>query len=185
MLSNKNLPNILSYARIAGTIWLILMKPLTPLFLTIYTITGVTDVLDGAIARKYGTTSEKGAKLDSIADLLFYTLILIRIFPVMWVTLPKKIWIMVGAILLVRFVSYGTAARKYHRFASLHTYLNKVTGLMVFLVPYAIISPAAVPFCWGVCVVAMIGSIEELILHLTSEEYDPSRKSLLIKRDPS
>ena len=79
MLSNKNLPNILSYARIAGTIWLILTKPLTPLFLTIYTITGVTDVLDGAIARKYGTTSEKGAKLDSIADLLFYTLILIRI----------------------------------------------------------------------------------------------------------
>ena len=185
MLSNKNLPNILSYARIAGTIWLILMKPLTPLFLTIYTITGMTDVLDGAIARKYGTTSEKGAKLDSIADLLFYTLILIRIFPVMWVTLPKKIWIMVGAILLVRFVSYGTAAKKYHRFASLHTYLNKVTSLMVFLVPYAIISPAAIPYCWSVCVVAMIGSIEELILHLTSEEYDPSRKSLLIKRDPS
>ena len=185
MLSNKNLPNILSYARIAGTIWLILMKPLTPLFLTIYTITGVTDVLDGAIARKYGTTSEKGAKLDSIADLLFYTLILIRIFPVMWVTLPKKIWIMVGAILLVRFVSYGTAAKKYHRFASLHTYLNKVTGLMVFLVPYAIISPAAIPYCWSVCVVAMIGSIEELILHRTSEKYDPSRKSLLIKRDPS
>lgn len=183
MLSNKNLPNILSYARIAGTIWLILMKPLTPLFLTIYTITGMTDVLDGAIARKYGTTSEKGAKLDSIADLLFYTLILIRIFPVMWVTLPKKIWIMVGAILLVRFVSYGTAARKYHRFASLHTYLNKVTGLMVFLVPYAIISPAAIPYCWGVCVVAMIGSIEELVLHLTSEKYDPSRKSLLIKRE--
>lgn len=185
MLSNKNLPNILSYARIAGTIWLILMKPLTPLFLTIYTITGVTDILDGAIARKYGTTSEKGAKLDSIADLLFYTLILIRIFPVMWVTLPKKIWIMVGAILLVRFVSYGTAAKKYHRFASLHTYLNKVTGLMVFLVPYAIISPAAIPYCWGVCVVAMIGSIEELVMHLTSEKYDPSRKSLLIKRDPS
>jgi CDP-diacylglycerol--glycerol-3-phosphate 3-phosphatidyltransferase len=83
----------------------------------------------------------------------------------------------------VRFVSYGTAAKKYHRFASLHTYLNKVTGLMVFLVPYAIISPAAIPYCWSVCVVAMIGSIEELILHITSEKYDPSRKSLLIKRE--
>ena len=184
MLSNKNLPNILSCARIAGTIWLILMKPLTPLFLTVYTITGVTDVLDGAIARKYGTTSEKGAKLDSIADLLFYTLILIRIFPVMWVTLPKKIWVMVAAILIVRSAAYGTAARKYHRFASLHTYLNKVTGFMVFLVPYAITSPAAIPFCWCVCIVAMTGSAEELILHLISEKYDPSRKTLL-KRDPS
>lgn len=184
MLANKNLPNILSYARIAGTVWLIIMEPLTPLFLIIYTLTGVTDVLDGAIARKYGTTSERGARLDSIADLLFYTLILIRIFPVMWVTLPRKIWIMVGAVLLVRFVSYGTAAKKYHRFASLHTYMNKVTGFMVFLVPYAIVSPVAVPYCWCVTIVAMLGSVEELILHVTSKEYDPTRKTIL-KRYPS
>lgn len=184
MLANKNLPNILSYARIAGTVWLLVMEPLTPLFLVIYTLTGITDVLDGAIARRYGTTSEKGARLDSIADLLFYTLILIRIFPVMWVTLPKKIWVMVGTILVIRFVSYGTAAKKYHRFASLHTYMNKVTGFMVFMVPYAIVSPIAVPYCWCVCVIAMIGTIEELILHITSKGYDPSRKTIL-KRDPS
>ena len=184
MLSNKNLPNILSYARIAGTVWLILMEPLTPLFITVYTITGITDVLDGAIARKYGTTSEKGARLDSIADLLFYTLILIRIFPVMWVTLPRKIWIMVGAILAVRFISYGTAAAKYHRFAAMHTYLNKATGLMVFLVPYSMISPVAIPFCWCVCAVAMIASLEELVIHLTSEKYDPHRKTLLRKGQP-
>lgn len=118
--------------------WLILMEPLTPLFITVYTLTGVTDVLDGAIARKYGTTSELGAKLDSIADLLFYTLILIMIFPIMWVTLPKKNWVMVAAILTVRGVSYGMAAVKYHRFAAMHTYMNKATGLMVFGVPYAI-----------------------------------------------
>ena len=179
MLSNKNLPNILSFARIAGTVWLILMEPLTPLFITVYTLTGVTDVLDGAIARKYGTTSELGAKLDSIADLLFYTLILIRIFPVMWVTLPKKIWVMVGAILAVRFVSYGTAAGKYHRFASMHTYMNKATGLMVFGVPYAIASPVAVPYCWCVCAVAMMASLEELIIHISSEECDPGRKTIL------
>lgn len=114
------------------------MEPLTPLFITVYTLTGVTDVLDGAIARKYGTTSELGAKLDSIADLLFYTLILIMIFPIMWVTLPKKNWVMVAAILTVRGVSYGMAAVKYHRFAAMHTYMNKATGLMVFRVPYAI-----------------------------------------------
>ena len=97
MLANKNLPNIISCLRIAGTVCLLLMEPLSALFLVIYTFTGLSDVLDGAIARKYGTTSELGAKLDSIADLLFYTLILIRIFPIMWATLPKKIWVMVDA----------------------------------------------------------------------------------------
>lgn len=181
MLANKNLPNIISAARIVGTICLLIMEPLTPLFLVIYSLTGLSDVLDGAIARKYGTSSELGAKLDSIADLLFYTLILIRIFPVMWVTLPKKIWIMVAAILAVRGVSYGTAAHKYHRFASMHTYMNKATGLMVFGVPYAISSPIAVPYCWGVCIVAMAASLEELIIHLTSQEYDPNCKMLMKK----
>ena len=95
MLANKNLPNIISALRIAGTVWLLFMKPLSTLFLVVYVLTGASDVADGAIARKYGTTSELGAKLDSVADLLFYTLILIRILPIMWVTLPKKIWFLV------------------------------------------------------------------------------------------
>ncbi|MBQ4468198.1 MAG: CDP-alcohol phosphatidyltransferase family protein [Firmicutes bacterium] len=168
MLANKNLPNIISISRILGTIWLLLMKPLTTLFMVVYTITGVTDVLDGAIARHYDTTSETGARLDSIADLLFYTLILIRIFPVMWVTLPKTIWIVVAAILIIRFISYTTFAVKRHAFASLHTYWNKFTGLMVFGVAYFIRTKIAVPYCWTVVAVAMIASLRELGMHLTS-----------------
>lgn len=181
MLANKNLPNAISILRIAGTIWLLLMTPLTPLFFVVYTVTGVTDVLDGAIARRYGTESELGARLDSIADLLFYTLILIRIFPVLWATLPRVIWVAVDAILLIRFISYGLAAFKYHLFASVHTYLNKFTGLMVFGVVYAIGSPIAVPYCWLVCLVAMLGSLEELFIHVTSKEYDHTRKTIFRK----
>lgn len=179
MLANKYLPNIISVLRMAGTVWLLFMEPLSLLFMVVYTLTGVTDALDGAIARKYGTTSELGAKLDSVADLLFYTLILIRIFPVMWVTLPKVIWLAVAAILLVRGAAYATFAKKYHRFASLHTYLNKATGIMVFGVAYMIRTPVAIPYCWSVCAVAMLASLEELLIHVTSKEYKPHRKMLL------
>ncbi len=181
MLANKNLPNAISSIRIACTAWLLFMEPLAPLFMVVYVLTGITDVLDGAIARRYGTTSELGARLDSIADILFYTLILIRIFPVLWVTLPKKIWVMVGAVIVVRLIAYGTFALKHHRFASLHTYLNKATGLLVFGVALFIKTPIAVPYCWLVCIVGMISSLEELIIHLTSDEYDPNRK-MLVKR---
>jgi CDP-diacylglycerol--glycerol-3-phosphate 3-phosphatidyltransferase len=108
-------------------------------------------------------------------------LILIRIFPVLWATLPKVIWVVVGMILLIRFISYGLAAFKYHLFASVHTYLNKFTGLMVFGVVYAIGSPIAVPYCWLVCLVAMLGSLEELFIHVTSKEYDHTRKTIFRK----
>ena len=179
MLANKNLPNIITAARIVGTLCLLLIEPLSPLFIVLYTITGLTDALDGIIARKYGTASPAGARLDSIADLMFYAVMLIRIFPVMWVTLPRTIWLAVGAILVVRIISYTTFAVKFHGFASLHTYLNKVTGLLVFGIVYAIKSPIAVPYCWLVCAVAMIAGLEELILHVTSKEYDPKRKTLI------
>ena len=52
-------------------------------FFVVYTITGLTDALDGWIARKTGMDSEFGAKLDSVADLLLYSVLLIRFFPVL------------------------------------------------------------------------------------------------------
>ena len=174
----KNLPNCITAVRILGTVGLLFIDPLSGTFLAVYTLSGVTDVLDGFIARRMGTTSELGARLDSIADLLFYAVMLIKIFPVMWNVLPKKIWIMVGAILLVRVFSYTAAARKYHRFASLHTYLNKASGLAVFGVPYVISGAAAIPYCCIVCAVAMTASLEELAIHLTSENYNPDRKTM-------
>jgi CDP-diacylglycerol--glycerol-3-phosphate 3-phosphatidyltransferase len=112
---------------------------------------------------------------------MFYTLILIRILPVMWVVLPKVIWVAVGAVLAVRITAYLIAAYRYKRFSSMHTYMNKFTGLMVFVVPYAIGSPIAVPYCWCVVAVAMLSSLEELMIHVSSKEYDSGRKMLLWK----
>ncbi len=97
-------------------------------FLAIYSFMGMTDVLDGWIARKTGTASEFGARLDSIADLLFYSVLMLRIFPYLWQILPKTIWWLVMVIVLIRLTAYGVAAVKYHRFAALHTWLNKLTG---------------------------------------------------------
>lgn len=60
------------------------------MFFCFYTFAGITDVLDGFIARRTNTESDKGARLDSIADLMFYTVMIIRLFPVLYKVLPKK-----------------------------------------------------------------------------------------------
>ena len=74
-----NVADIITFFRIAGTIPLAVLKPLSAEFFCLYALTGLTDVLDGFIARKTKTAGDFGARLDSIADLLFYTVILIRI----------------------------------------------------------------------------------------------------------
>ena len=58
------------------------------------------------------------------------------------------------------------AAVKEHRFSALHTVPNKITGLLVFLIPWILALPAAVPLCHGVAAMALVSSSHELGLHL-------------------
>ncbi len=68
-LALKNLPNFITAMRMVGTVALLLTEPLSVCFYVVYALTGITDALDGFIARKLKVTSELGAKLDSAADL--------------------------------------------------------------------------------------------------------------------
>lgn len=165
------IPNCLTMLRIIGAAILVFVAPFTPLFFVLYSITGVTDALDGAIARATKTDSPQGARLDSIADMLFYAVMLLKVFPVLLIRLPSGIWLLTAAALLIRITAYLIAAVKYRKFASLHTWLNKLTGLLVFAVPYLVLLPFAVPACYVVAIVAAISSLEEMTIHIRSSEY--------------
>lgn len=168
--------------RMAGTVALLALRPLSPGFFWVYALTGLTDVLDGWIARKTKTDSPFGARLDSIADLLFYAVMLLRVFPVLWRMLPGEIWYAVAVILVVRVSAYLIAAAKYHLFASMHTYLNKLTGLAVFLIPFLLSAGYAVLYCWCVCAVAAAAALEELTIHLVRPYYYADTKSFFQER---
>ena len=174
-----NTADAVTMLRMVGTFGLALLNPGTLWFFAVYTITGFSDVLDGWLARKTGTESDFGAKLDSIAVLLFYTVVLRRLFPVMWEAFPVQIWYAVAGILLVRLAAYFIAAIKYHRFASLHTRLNKLTGGAIFLLPYILAISTGVVYSWTVCALASAASLEELAIHLRQKRYCADVKSIL------
>lgn len=177
-----NAADIITVIRMAGTIMLLALRPFSAGFFLLYSLTGLTDMLDGRIARKTNTADDFGARLDSIADLLFYTVMLIRVLPVLLTELPNGIWCAVAVIFCIRISAYITAAIKYRLFASLHTYLNKLTGVAVFLIPFSLITDYAVVFCLLVCVVAAASSLEELVIHIRSKYYSPNVKSAFIRK---
>lgn len=181
-MTKQNLPNYITGLRIAGTTCLILVRPLSMAFFLLYTLTGLTDVLDGWIARKMKLESELGAKLDSSAGLLLYTVMFLKIFPILWSILPMELWYMVGIVIVLRVLSYGIAVWKYRRFPSLHTWMNKLTGVAVFLVPYGIRQNFAIPFCWMVWGIAVLASAEELLIHVCSREYRANVKTIFAWR---
>ena len=174
-----NIADTMTAARMVGSLCLIFLSSGSLGFFVVYTLAGLTDALDGWFARKTGTTSDFGARLDSMADLLFYGVVLVRFFPILWQTLPREIWYAIAGILLVRLAAYTAAAMKYHRFSSLHTWLNKLTGAVVFLLPYVLAVSPGVGYCWAVCATAFASSTEELLIHLFRKDYRADRKTIL------
>lgn len=177
-----NTADVITMFRIAGTILLAFLRPLSAGFLSVYTLTGLTDVLDGWVARRTKTAGDFGAKLDSIADLLFFAVMLIRLFPVLLKVLSVQIWYAVAGILILRLIAYCVVAIKYRRFAPLHTWLNKLTGGAVFLLPYMLVFSFGTEYSWVLCALACAASFEEPVIHLSRESYDVNTKLIIQNR---
>ena len=103
------------------------VPPFSALFWIFYLGSGLTDILDGFLARKLHLESAFGAKLDSIADFVFVGYL--TIFAVINMNIPRWLWLCALAIALLCFVSYGIGFNKYHAFTALHTWANKLTGI--------------------------------------------------------
>lgn len=175
-----NTADTVTSVRIIASLLLLFLPLRSTRFIAVYTFTGLTDILDGWLARKTGTTSDFGARLDSVADLLFYGIVLFRLIPVLWQLLPVEIWYVVAGVLLVRLAAYVTAAVKYHQFASLHTWLNKLTGAAIFLLPYVLVASTGIAYSWTICILAFAASLEELLIHIICKEYCADRKYIFI-----
>lgn len=177
----RNLANAVTLFRMFGSLVLALVKPFGIPFYVVYTLCGCSDGLDGPIARRFGTADERGALLDSVADILFYAVMVYRLVPTLYGVIPVGVWIYASCVLELRIASYLVAGIRYRRFASLHTYGNKATSVSVFILPYLLlIGLSETLSCALVCTVAGIASLEELLIHLKQKEYDPAVHTIFV-----
>ena len=88
--------NCITVSRLLFSLAMILFPPSSVPFAVLYLLCGVTDVLDGFVARKLHTESEKGAMLDSAADLFFAVVYAVKILP--FLNIPLWIWIWTAII---------------------------------------------------------------------------------------
>ena len=66
----------------------------------LYLFCGVTDMIDGSIARLTHTVSKSGERLDSVADAVFMIIAFIKLLPV--IQLPKWLWIWIAIIGIIK-----------------------------------------------------------------------------------
>lgn len=145
----KHLPNVISALRIAGSIGLLFWNVTGWPFWVLYALCGISDMVDGSLARKLQAETKAGAILDSVADIVFVACCAVRLLPVL--EIPVWLWIWAGVIVFIKMVNQVSAQVVYKRFCFPHTMANKLTGLLLFL---------AVPaMYWSVIPVSIVAAI--------------------------
>ena len=156
----RHMANIVTSIRILGSACMLCASTFSPLFYTAYLLCGFTDMIDGTIARKTNSVTTFGSRLDSVADLIFLTAASIKILPA--ICIPNWLWL--GA-LIIFIIKIAAVIWRYILAQGLlfqHTFLNKLTGLLLFLLPLSL-SFVELKYSGGVvCAVAFLSAIQEL-----------------------
>lgn len=136
-----------------------LLHPGTIPFNVVYVLAGVTDMLDGPLARRSGAATETGAQLDSLCDMIFLLCAGGKLLPLFPMTMG--LWAVTGVTALWKVGNLVYAKRRLGQAKSLHTTLNRLTGLLLFMLPliwaYGCFEPAA----WIAAGLALLSAGEE------------------------
>ena len=128
--------NIITGSRIICSIALLFCPVFSVVFYVLYIIAGVSDIIDGAIARKTGSVSEFGSTLDTVADFIFVVVCMIKLLPAIDIEIWMFIWI--GIIILIKVINIVSGFILQRRFVSVHSVMNKITGFLLFVFPLTV-----------------------------------------------
>lgn len=158
--------NFVTSLRIVFSLIMLHFSALSPEFYACYLLAGITDMVDGTVARKLGKESEFGEKFDTIADIVFVAATLYKLFPVFKVSMGIWIWIGIIAVIKVINVISGFVAKK--RFVTIHSMSNKITGIVLFILPLTLSFVDIRYSSFFVCLFATFAALQEGYLMRTN-----------------
>ena len=130
---------IIALLRIAGSLSLLFCDVSGVMFWIIYALCGISDIVDGWLARKLKCVTKTGALLDSLADICFVACLCLLLLPIL--DLPQWLWLWAGVIVAIKVVNQISALVMYGHCCFPHTTANKATGFLLFIaVPMTLLS---------------------------------------------
>jgi cardiolipin synthase len=156
-----NLPNLITLARILAvplTIWLIVSGAYMPAFIT-FIAAGISDAVDGFIAKRFNLQTELGAYLDPIADKLLlvgiYVSLGLLLFLPAWLVIlvASRDFLIIGGMLLAWLIDRPIEVHPLI-ISKINTTLQiALAGLTLGILAFHI--PQEWPIFWGSAVVGI------------------------------
>lgn len=157
--AKKHIANAVTGARIFGSILLAFAPAFSASFYAVYLICGLSDMLDGTVARKTNSSSPFGATLDTSADFLFAAVSLAKLAP--YIPFPGWLWIWIAVIALIKAANIVLGLIQNKRLATVHSVMNKVAGGLLFLFPLTLSAIELKYSAAIVCSIATAAAIQE------------------------
>ena len=156
----KYIANIVTGSRAAFGLTLLFIPLSSAWFTILYLFCGLTDMIDGTIARKTGAVSKFGAGLDTAADFVFMFVCGLKILPLLH--LPVWLWVWITLIALVKIMNITLVLIHRKKLISIHSALNKTTGFALFLLPLSLTFVKVTYSAVAICVLATVAVAQEV-----------------------
>ena len=171
----KYIPNVISLVRLSAVpvlIWLAFAQEQRT-FAWLLLAAGLSDVLDGWIARRFEWTSALGALLDSIADLLLIIVSLYGIWQLQSQVFLNE-WLVFSSVIVIWTIVHVTALVRYGRLASFHTRLAQF-GMLMFgtFVMVLLFFDFFAWFFYITAAICFLGGIESLVMIVLVPAWTP------------
>ena len=128
--------NVITGIRIVCALGLIFCPTFSAWFYVLYIVGGISDVLDGIVARHLGKETKFGARLDMVADIIFTLTVLIKVVRTVFIPMWLIIWIF--CIAVIKCINMISGFVMHKRLVSEHTIMNKICGVLLFAIPLCI-----------------------------------------------
>ena len=159
----KQVANIITGIRVICSLLFLLFPAFSIWYYVLYIVGGLTDILDGAVARKLDIVSEFGEKFDTIADIAFALIVFLKLVGV--IIVPEWMLLWICMIILIKFSTIIVSLTILHRFITIHSVPNKICGVYVYFMIFTLglSIPWQIKFIlvFAACIVATIAAIHE------------------------
>ena len=163
-----NAPDILTAVRVVCGILLLTRSVFSVQYYLYCLAGGLSDALDGFIARKTGKTTEFGSKFDTAADIVFTAAVLIKLLKASVFPTWTLCWI--AAVAVIKISNILICAVKRKRFAAVHSPLNRFCGPLLFMTALVIgRCPARTGILVFGCAAATAAALDECLRIIKGE----------------
>ena len=164
----KYIANIVTGSRIVFSLPLLFIPLSSAWFYILYLVCGFSDMLDGTIARKTGTVSKFGARLDTASDFVFMFVCGVKILPL--IHIPVWLWTWIFVVALIKIFNITLVFIHKKKLISIHSVLNKITGFALFLLPLTLTFSPTTYSVATICVLATLAAMQEVYFIAKGQE---------------